>query len=160
MSNEIDFEKLVRLFERTQNELQQQAARSIDTSLVVRNWLFGWYISEFEQKGEDRAKYASMLIKRLANSLKAKGLKGLSATNLKQFRSFYLCYKTIGQSLPDQSEFTDLKGQSPSDLYLNQKSNVQRIVHEVSKALQIKFSLSWTHYVSLLTLSNQKERHF
>jgi uncharacterized protein DUF1016 len=109
MHDEINFKNLVRLFERTQSELQQQAARSVDTSLVVRNWLFGWYISEFEQKGKERAQYASKLIKRLAGSLKAKGLKGLSATNLKQFRSFYLCYKTIGQSLPDQSEFTDSK---------------------------------------------------
>ena len=42
--NEIGFENLIKLFEQTQNELQRQAARSVDIGLVVRNWLFGWYI--------------------------------------------------------------------------------------------------------------------
>ena len=40
---------LVGLFEQTQTTMQAQAARSVDIALVVRNWLFGWYIVEFEQ---------------------------------------------------------------------------------------------------------------
>jgi len=44
-------ENLVSLFEQTQSELQKRAARSVDIALVVRNWLFGWYIVEFEQNG-------------------------------------------------------------------------------------------------------------
>lgn len=46
--NKIGFEKLIELFEQTQNKLQRQAAGSVDISLVVHNWLFGWYIVEFE----------------------------------------------------------------------------------------------------------------
>jgi hypothetical protein len=34
--------------------MQTQAARSVDIVLVVRNWLFGWYIVEFEGGGADR----------------------------------------------------------------------------------------------------------
>lgn len=49
------FEKLVVLFAQTQSELQKQAARSVDIALVIRNWLFGWYIVELEQHGADRA---------------------------------------------------------------------------------------------------------
>lgn len=40
----LGFEKLVGLFAQTQSELLKQAARSVDIALVVRNWLFGWYI--------------------------------------------------------------------------------------------------------------------
>ena len=43
------FEQLLTLFQETHRELQQRAARSVDIALVVRNWLFGWYIVEFEK---------------------------------------------------------------------------------------------------------------
>lgn len=43
------FEGLVGLFEQTQATMQSQAARSVDIALVVRNWLFGWYIVEYQQ---------------------------------------------------------------------------------------------------------------
>ncbi|NQU65763.1 MAG: hypothetical protein HQ517_15990 [SAR324 cluster bacterium] len=82
----------------------------------MRNWLFGWYITEFEKKGADRAKYGSKLIAELASSLKVRGLKGLSSANLKQCRSFYLCYKAIGQSLPDQLPNPELIHQSLPDV--------------------------------------------
>jgi hypothetical protein len=44
----LEFNNLVKLFEQTQNELQNHAARSVDIALVIRNWLFGWFIVEFE----------------------------------------------------------------------------------------------------------------
>ena len=37
--------------------MQQPAARSVNIGLVVRNWLFGWYIVEYQQNGADRAEY-------------------------------------------------------------------------------------------------------
>ncbi len=84
--------------------MQQRAARSVDTSLVIRNWLFGWYIVEFEQGGAERAElYGKSLINRLSRELKSLGLKGVSSTNIKQCRTFYLAYKKIGQTPSDQS---------------------------------------------------------
>ena len=49
---EVGFEGLIGLFEQTQTTMQTQAARSVDIALVVRNWLFGWYIVEFEKAGD------------------------------------------------------------------------------------------------------------
>lgn len=43
------FEQLLILFKETHLELQKRATRSVDIALVVRNWLFGWYIVEFEK---------------------------------------------------------------------------------------------------------------
>jgi DUF1016 N-terminal domain len=62
-------------------------------------WLVGFYIVEFEQKGEDRAKYGENLLSELAKSL---SIKGLSQTNLKLNRQFYNIYPQIGQTLSDQ----------------------------------------------------------
>jgi hypothetical protein len=58
----MDLEKLVQTLSQTHQSLQQQAARSINFSLVVRNWLFGYYIVEFEQQGDDRAEYGRPVV--------------------------------------------------------------------------------------------------
>jgi len=72
----MNFEQLVSLLKQTHTELQRRAERSVNTALVIRNWLFGWYIVEYEQKGEDRAKYGSRLLARLSKQLTQVGIKG------------------------------------------------------------------------------------
>ena len=100
----MQFEQLLTLFQETHRELQNRAARSVDIALVVRNWLFGWYMVEFEQAGADRAEhYGKNLINRLSAELKGLGLKGVSPTSLKQCRAFYTAYREISQTLSDQS---------------------------------------------------------
>lgn len=97
-------EQLLTLFHETHPELQTRAARSVDISLVIRNWLFGWYIMEFEQGGADRAKlYGKNLANRLSEELKGLGLKGVSPASLKQCRSSYTAHGEIVQTLSDQS---------------------------------------------------------
>jgi len=98
------FEQLLTLFQETHRELLQRAARSVDIALVIRNWLFGWYIVEFEQGGAGRAElYGKNLINRLSEELKNLGLKGVSSTNLKQCRSFYSSYREIRQAMSGES---------------------------------------------------------
>ena len=100
----MNYKQLLALFKETHLELQQRAARSVDTSLVIRNWLFGWYIVEFEQGGAERTElYGKRLIDKLSRELKTLGLKGISSTSLRQCRTFYLAYKKIGQTVPAQS---------------------------------------------------------
>ena len=63
----IGFDRLLGLFERTQEAMRSQAARSVDIALVVRNWLFGWYIVEFENGGAERTElYGKALIEKLS----------------------------------------------------------------------------------------------
>lgn len=95
------FDGLVGLFEQTQTAMQKQAARAVDIALVVRNWLFGWYIVEFENGGAQRAElYGKKLIKRLSDELGKSNIKGMSQTNLRKFREFYLAYQKIQQAVP------------------------------------------------------------
>lgn len=70
----MNFGSLTTAIERTHVHFQEQTTKAINVSLTLRNWLIGFYIVEFEQKGEDRAKYGSKLVDSLAKKLNNKGL--------------------------------------------------------------------------------------
>ena len=173
-NTEVGFNGLIGLFEQTQTAMQKQAAKSVDIALVVRNWLFGWYIVEFENEGAERAElYGKELIKQLSEALKKSGLKGMSQTNLKQFRLFYEAYKKIGQALPDQSEIpvqiTEIAQALPAQSFI-ELSKIRQATPDQSQRmsdftrivlrLYERFVLGWTHYVTLLTVKNVDERRF
>jgi len=86
------FNNLVEIIQRTDQALQNQAVRAVNVALTFRNWLVGFYIVEFEQNGEDRAKYGKQLLKNLAQQLK---IRGLSAPELSRCRQFYNTYPEI-----------------------------------------------------------------
>ena len=57
------------------------------------------YVVEFEQRGEDRAKYGSNLLKRLANDLQKRAVKGLSVQMLERTRHLYFAYPQLRTSI-------------------------------------------------------------
>ena len=57
------------------------ARRSVNTTLVLRNWYLGKRIAEEELKGADRAEYGKQVIERLSNELKTVG-KGFGASQI------------------------------------------------------------------------------
>ena len=87
------FESLVGRINLIQDVLQAQAAHAVNLSLTARNWLVGYYIVEFEQHGEDRAKYGDKLLKNLAKSLNRKGL---GERRLYEYRLTYQVYPQLG----------------------------------------------------------------
>ena len=133
-----DLSALVQVLSATHQQLQAQAVRSVDTALVVRNWLFGWHMVEFEQGAASRAQvYGKQLLVHLSDALFRRGLKGVSVTNLKQCRSFYQMYPEIGQTPSDQSVT---------------RPSVQKLAQ--------RLPLGWSHYVVLLSVSNAQARSF
>ncbi len=115
MNPTMNFEHLVELCRLTHEAMQRQAARSVDLTLVIRNWFFGRYIVEFEQNGADRAEYGPRILSTLAASLKPHGIKGTGPTNLKLCRQFYLAYGKIGQTPSNPSDSLLGIGQTLSD---------------------------------------------
>jgi hypothetical protein len=94
MSNKpLNFASLVSVVEQTHLHLQNHAVKAVNASLTVRNWLVGYYIVEFEQKGEDRAEYGSKLLSKLAAS--SKQIKGFDERSFRNFRLFYKQYPQI-----------------------------------------------------------------
>jgi len=96
------FDHLVLTIEQTSSGLKQQALTSVNQALVIRNWIVGYYLVEYEQKGEDRAEYGEKLLESIANELKKKKIKGMSVVNLRIFRRFYDIYPQISQPVADQ----------------------------------------------------------
>ena len=58
----------------------------------MRNWLIGFFIVEYQQKGKDRAVYGERLLKRLEESLNTRGL---NVTLFQNCRLFYTCYPQV-----------------------------------------------------------------
>ena len=94
----MNFESLVGRINLIQDALQAQAAHAVNLSLTARNWLVGYYIVEFEQHGEDRAKYGDKLLKNLAKSLNRKGL---GERRLYEYRLTYQIYPQLGSVVAD-----------------------------------------------------------
>lgn len=167
MNRFYDFDQLVVLCQRTHNVMVRQSVRTVDSFLVVRNWLFGRYIIEFEQKGAGRGElYGKNLIERLAASLKTAGLRGVSPTNLRKFREFYTAYPEIRQTSSVTSQDPvqyDSEIQQTLSVISSEPEFLSKIdgwIQEHSAALTRYFPLGWSHYVILLSVNNPDERRF
>jgi len=127
---------------------------------VLRNWLFGHYIAEFEQNGADRASYGARLIESLAERLRPLKVKGTSPTRLKLYRSLHRVF-SIGPTLSDQLEkllpLTPEKSPTASDLFLKERNTA---LSTLPNGLLNHFTLGWSHYVELLTINEAEERKF
>jgi len=98
-----DFNALVSSIVHIHQESQAFAARAVNVSLTLRNWLIGWRIVEFEQEGADRAAYGDRLMDALSQRLAARGLPRVTSRELRRFRQFYQVYPQIWQSVTAKS---------------------------------------------------------
>ena len=89
----MNFESLVGRINLIQDALQAQAAHAVNLSLTARNWLVGYYIVEYEQHGEDRAKYGEKLINKLSQRINRKGFE---PRRLREYRQLYVVYPILG----------------------------------------------------------------
>lgn len=166
--DEFGFQQLVDLCKQTHQEMQRGAVRSVDIHLVTRNWLFGWYIVEYEQKGSDKAEYAAYLIKRLSDELGKQLGRGFSIRSLEQCRKFYITQKQIPQTLSAESSSDDGMPLTKGILLISQAVSAlsgDAVLkagdwQDVAACLMKRFSLGWSHYVALLTVENPNERRF
>ncbi len=71
---------------------RRSAARAVNSVMTATYWEVGRRIVEFEQAGEERARYGANLLERLAVDLTNKVGRGYSRQNLQQMRQFYLAY--------------------------------------------------------------------
>ena len=101
-------------FEKTDDILQDMrgiidssrdaAYRAVNVTLIRRNWLIGYRISEEELSGENRAEYGASVIARLSKELSKEYGKGFTKTNLYSFYSFYKTYPQIFQTPSGKSQ--------------------------------------------------------
>lgn len=77
-----------------------RAAAAVNQALVMRNWLIGAYIVEFEQNGSDRAAYGTALLSRLSRDLRRREMKGVSPDLLERMRLVYVRYPQLRDRIP------------------------------------------------------------
>ena len=75
-------------------EGKQQLAININRTIKTTYWNVGRHIVEFEQHGEDRAKYGDNLLKKLAKRLNRRGL---GERRLYEYRLTYQVYPQLGR---------------------------------------------------------------
>ncbi len=131
--NRLNFAKLAKIIDSIHHHFFQKSVKAININLTIRNWLFGWYIVEYEQNGEDRAKYGKNLISILSKNI---SIKGISTTSLKLSRQFYLTYPQISQTVSDKS----------SDYPIEPKVLLDH--------------LSFSHFTELVKISDNYKRKF
>jgi predicted nuclease of restriction endonuclease-like (RecB) superfamily len=152
----MNFDLLTNTILETHISLQQSAVKAINVHLTIRNWLIGFYIVEFEQHGEDRAKYGEKLIDALAKKLNH--IKGIDRRSLFRFRMFYLSYPQIGYFL-QKSSFSDKLPPKFSDSVIVGLPT-PLLQNSSLSGEKILYSLSYTHIEQLLAIENPIKRAF
>lgn len=130
---------------------KKTVVRTVNSAMVQVYFEIGKMIVEEEQGGDSRAKYGENLLQGLSKALTKEFGKGFSVTNIQQMRAFYLAYQkqqtASVKSLGDNSKLIPNKNESP------ELANIRNIDHP-------NFSLSWSHYLTLIRIDNKLERQF
>lgn len=161
----LSFGSLIANVENIHSLTNTYAKGAVNQLLTIRNWMIGYYIVEFEQKGKNRAEYGKNLLGAIADELK---IKGLDRTQLNLCRIFYIKYpqicatvshklKGIGmtQYIPDEKIF-DI---SPETLSVNE--NCATVSHNFETPPEMLISrLSFSHIREIMTIDDPFERFF
>lgn len=91
----MNYDALVQSIVTLHREALGRAALAVNRALVLRNWMIGAYLIEFEQDGADRAAYGTGLLSRLSLDLQQHDIKGVSPDVLERMRLLYLHYPQL-----------------------------------------------------------------
>jgi hypothetical protein len=91
----MNYRNLLKAVAAANTRMVGRAAAVVNQALVLRNWLIGAYLVEYEQGGADRAKYGARLLERLAADLARRGIKGVDARTLRDCRMLFHVYPQI-----------------------------------------------------------------
>ena len=166
--NTHSFDELTKIIRDTHDAAQTTAVKAINRMQTMRNWLYGYYIIEFEQHGKDRAEYGTQLLKRLEERVNRKGL---TETLFKNSRKFYRLYpqmveNIIGVISPTVSDKL-LESKDASGLCDTQKTENEHV--EKSPTVSDGFRttgqmiisrLSFSHIVEIMTVDDPLARFF
>ncbi|GGB17916.1 PDDEXK nuclease domain-containing protein [Puia dinghuensis] len=146
---------LVQAIQKANKFFLDQTQRQVNTSLTLRNWVIGYYIVEYEQRGKDRAKYGDQLLEKLAQRLKKTRIRGLSFPVLHVYVQFYRTYPQILLTL--SREFQTAINRS-NKIYPTLPYKSQKIPPTPADILLNK--LSFSHFVELLHADSPLKRTF
>jgi predicted nuclease of restriction endonuclease-like (RecB) superfamily len=154
----IEYARMLEAIEAASSSMLGRAAAVVNQALVIRNWIVGAHLVEYEQGGSDRAQYGARLLRRLADDLAVRGVKGLGLTALKSCRRLFHAYPQIGRTLPD--EFGQrLSSVRETGRTLADPSSDDALAITALPAGQL-LRLSWSHLDELLSVEDPIKRAF
>jgi hypothetical protein len=126
---------------------RQQVLRSVNSTKTCTYFEIGRMIVEEEQSGKERAEYGKQILKGLSGQLTKEFGKGFSVDNLQNMRKLYKIYsnyETVSSIL---------------QIPISQTASAK--LENLKKKSVISFlKLTWTHYVFLMLIDDEKERRF
>ncbi len=159
---DVSFDELVNVVNLTHSATQAGAVRAINRMQTMRNWIIGYYIVEFEQKGNDRAKYGDRLLRNLAERV---AVKGLTDDILTSCRTFYREYPQMRRLFESSSDSVSkiLDSVNPKSVMAENKEVV--ILDSVNPKFEstpesIVSKLSYSHLRVLLPIEDPLVRYF
>lgn len=135
-------------------------ATTVNTLQVLTNFEIGRRIVEHEQKGAERAEYGKELLKELSLRLSEEFGKGFSVSNLQLMRKFFIENQSRIQQKPSVKLNGDKIGQEDTDQSQICEKPSGKLTISATPSRKSPFTLSWSHYVLLLTVKNPEERSF
>ena len=144
------FARVVALIE----ESRQKVATVANIAQVYTNYEIGRQIVEEEQGGKRRAEYGKQILIDLSQKLTARFGRGWSVDNLQRMRVFYLLYSS------EEIYATPLRKSPGAEKYATvlRKSDLEDSANTVCQIP--KFTLSWSHYLLLMRITDPVERAF
>lgn len=138
----MNYDALVQSIVTLHREALGRAALAVNRALILRNWVIGAYLVEFEQEGADRAAYGAGLLARLSRDLRQHDVKGVSPDVLERMRLLYLHYPQLRLHI---SATPSRKSGSTDPTPLSGERLLQ---------------LSWSHLVEFVRLDDPWKRAF
>jgi len=155
LQNKVIFHQVAELLQNA----RQQVLRTVNSTMTITYFEIGKIIVEEEQNGKDRAEYGKQLLKNLSKQLTKEFGKGFSIRNLEQIRQFYIIYSK-------SESLTRILGiENTQSLTAEFKSQKTQTVSAEFKKLDYQtlysfFKLTFSHYIFLMRIDDEKERRF
>ena len=131
-------------------QAQVSAYRSVNETIIKRNWLLGLRI-QHEVLKDQRAEYGEQVIKNLSNTLTAKYGSGFTKTNLYNYIGFYQNWPEIFHAVSGKS----IEGELANIFHAMSGKSVN-VIDAIRPNSPIR--LSWTHYRIILQEPTEKGR--
>lgn len=153
--------------------LHDNAAKAINKCVTARNWLIGYCIMNYEQHGEDRAKYGERILQTLADQLHEDNL---SYRNLRLYRQFYIAFPELkdcvahyalsaGAIWQPLDAISQISENNPDRIWqpLDAKladAEVQPYQSSIIDPKRVFDCLSFSHLVQMMSISDPLEKAF
>lgn len=142
------------------DEGRKYVSTAVDLAEVYSKYQIGMYIVEEEQSGEKRAGYGKQILINLSEKLTEKYGDGWSVEQLTLIRKFYMTYsKFVNTDYEIQNSDLGIAEHTAAKI-VNTVYPIRNLPKQIDSSTMPHFTLSWSHYIVLMRIKNENERHF